>query len=182
METHSKIRGWFFAHLLHICMIQTFAQQFNHEHFLKPHCHELVLKEDLNRPHPMPSVPRPEEAFMRRRKNAKPATSPSPVPVNVDETEERQGIHWQDAVIQESSIRVFLRCFLLRYSNPVFWPLLNRNTTVFVFFSWLTGDSSAHNISKSWSVGARTSKNVWNGFGKSKIWGRRLPVGKGNEA
>jgi len=30
------------------------------------------------------------EAFMRRRKNAKPATSPSPVPVNVDETEERR--------------------------------------------------------------------------------------------
>lgn len=134
LETHSKVWGWFCVHLLHICIIQTFAQQFNYEHFLKPHCHELVLKEDLNRPHPMPSVPGSEEAFMRRRKNAKPATSPSPVPVNVDETEERQGIHWQDAVIQESSIRVFLRCFLLRYSNPVFWPLLNRNTTVFVFF------------------------------------------------
>ena len=99
-------------------MIQTFAQQFNYEHFLRPHCHELVLKEDLNRPHPMPSVPGPEEAFMRRRKNAKPATSPSPVPVNVDETEERQGNHCQDASDPRIIHQSFSSLFIVEIIRP----------------------------------------------------------------
>ena len=73
----------------------------------------------------MPSVPGPEEAFMRRRKNAKPATSPSPVPVNVDETEERQGNHGQDAADPRIIHQSFFVCLFLlsnqTQSFDAFW-------------------------------------------------------------